>query len=82
MLSYSKSNKSGKDYYFISLNNIGLGDNDEMIASLFGTTPEDYIAILIASGGYQVDNRGYIFDNIESVETAIVMLKMLLEEVG
>jgi len=75
---YDFEKKNGKKYYFITLNNIGLRDFE--VSSLFKVALDEYIQILTAAGGYEEDNRGYIFNNVEDVENAVVTLKILLEE--
>ena len=77
LLSYSSESKNGKNYFYITRYNIGV--KDKKIADLFNISLEEYIEILIATGGYKDDNRGYIFNTEEEVMNAIVTLKILLE---
>jgi len=77
-LSFAKEIKNNKSYYFITLNNRGLPD--EKVSDLFHITLEEYEEILIATGGYSEDERGYIFSSIEDIENALTTLKILLDE--
>ena len=77
-LQYSSEVKNGKKYYFITLNNMGL--TDKVVSKLFHVTLKEYLDIIIAMGGYEEDNRGYIFDTEEEIINAVVTLKMFLNE--
>lgn len=77
-LGFDSEKKNGKKYYFITLCNRGFRDDE--VSTLFKITLDEYVEILTATGGYKEDGRGYIFNDVEDVENAIVTLKILLEE--
>jgi len=77
-LNYAKEIKNNRVYYFIALDNMGLCD--EVVSNLFHITLKEYTEILIATGGYSEDDRGYVFNSIEDVENALTTLKILLDE--
>ena len=77
-LDYSFGNKNNKNYYFVTLNNRGL--SDEIVSDLFNVSLEEYVDILKAMGAIEEDSRGYIFNTVEEVTSAIVTLKMFLNE--
>lgn len=76
-LGYNKDvDNHGKEFYFITINNRGY--TDEMVSYLLRISLDEYIDILLVNGGYKNEHKGYIFKEKENVETTLVTLKILI----
>jgi len=78
-IGYNKDVDKGKEFYFITINNRGF--SDEEVSQLLHISFDEYVEILLINGGYKYHNKGYIFNEKENVETALVTLKILINNI-